>query len=151
VAQSSSSGDSDVVVEISDVWKIFGDNAAAALEAIKSQGLGKAEVLARYNAVVGVADVSLSVNRGEIFCIMGLSGSRQVHAGAPLQPAARTHRRQDHDRGQDVMALGAKELRDVPQPQDRHGVPEHRPVAAPLGAGQCRHPLEIRKVSERPR
>jgi hypothetical protein len=31
VAQSSSSGDSDVVVEISDVWKIFGDNAAAAL------------------------------------------------------------------------------------------------------------------------
>jgi glycine betaine/proline transport system ATP-binding protein len=32
-------------------------------------------VLARYNAVVGVADVSLDVNRGEIFCIMGLSGS----------------------------------------------------------------------------
>jgi ABC-type proline/glycine betaine transport system ATPase subunit len=46
VAQSSPSGDSDVVVEISDVWKIFGDNADAALAAIKSEGLGKAEVLA---------------------------------------------------------------------------------------------------------
>jgi ABC-type proline/glycine betaine transport system ATPase subunit len=139
VAQSSSSGDSDVVVEISDVWKIFGDNAAAALEAIKSQGLGKAEVLARYNAVVGVADVSLSVNRGEIFCIMGLSGSGKStlvrHFNRLLEPTAGKIMIE----GTDVMALGPKELQTLPQPQDRHGVPELRADAAPLGAGQCRH------------
>ena len=63
------------VVEVRDVWKIFGDNAAEAMAAVKSEGLGKAEVLARYGAVVGVADVSLDVRRGEIFCVMGLSGS----------------------------------------------------------------------------
>ena len=63
------------VIKISNVWKIFGANAKAALQAIRERGLGKAEVLAEYNAVVGVADVSLSVDRGEIFCVMGLSGS----------------------------------------------------------------------------
>ncbi|MEL6338197.1 MAG: glycine/betaine ABC transporter, partial [Pseudomonadota bacterium] len=58
----------ETVIEISNVWKIFGANATSALTAIRERGLGKAEVLAEYTAVVGVADVSLSVNRGEIFC-----------------------------------------------------------------------------------
>jgi glycine betaine/proline transport system ATP-binding protein len=64
----------DTVIEISNVWKIFGDNAAEALKAVRERGLGKAEVLSEFGAVVGVADVSLSVNRGEIFCIMGCQG-----------------------------------------------------------------------------
>ena len=62
----------ETVVEISNVWKIFGSRAKEALEAVRERGLTKSEVLAEFNAVVGVADVSLSVNRGEIFCIMGL-------------------------------------------------------------------------------
>jgi len=66
---------SETVIEISNVWKIFGEHSAAALSAVRDEGLSKAEVLSRWNAVVGVADVSLSVERGEIFCIMGLSGS----------------------------------------------------------------------------
>jgi len=66
---------SEVVIKVEHVWKIFGDNAQAALRAIREKGLSKAEVLDRYDAVVGVADVSLDVKQGEIFCIMGLSGS----------------------------------------------------------------------------
>ena len=46
-------------IQISNVWKIFGDRADEALRAIREEGLGKAEVLETYNAVVGVADVSL--------------------------------------------------------------------------------------------
>ena len=65
---------SDVVV-IKNVWKIFGDRADEALSAITREDLSKADVLERYEAVVGVRDVSLSVGEGEIFCIMGLSGS----------------------------------------------------------------------------
>ncbi|MEM9794147.1 MAG: ATP-binding cassette domain-containing protein, partial [Pseudomonadota bacterium] len=80
------------VIEISNVWKIFGTNATAALEAIRTEGLGKAQVLSRYNAVVGVADVSLSINRGEIFCVMGLSGSGKStlvrHFNRLLEPTA---------------------------------------------------------------
>ncbi len=63
----------DVSIEISNVWKIFGDNADEALKAIKEKGLTKSEVLEQYNVVVGVADVSFNIKRGEIFCIMGLS------------------------------------------------------------------------------
>jgi len=48
----------DTVIEISNVWKIFGDRPEVALKAIRDEGLSKAQVLERFNAVVGVADVS---------------------------------------------------------------------------------------------
>ena len=62
-------------VECRNLWKIFGERAEEALQAIRQEGLGKTEVLERLNCVVGVADASFSVGAGEIFCIMGLSGS----------------------------------------------------------------------------
>jgi len=65
----------DIVIEVKNVWKIFGANSAEAMDAVNNEGLSKAEVLERFNAVVGVADVSFNVKRGEIFCVMGLSGS----------------------------------------------------------------------------
>lgn len=65
----------DIVIEVENVWKIFGENSAEAMDAVNNEGLSKAEVLQRFNAVVGVADVSFNVKRGEIFCVMGLSGS----------------------------------------------------------------------------
>lgn len=64
----------DVVVT-RNVWKIFGARADEAMAAVRRDNLSKAEVLERFQCVVGVRDVSISVNEGEIFCIMGLSGS----------------------------------------------------------------------------
>lgn len=65
----------DKVITLEGVWKIFGPNAAAAMEAIRERGLDKAAVLEQFDCVVGIADNSFSVRRGEVFCIMGLSGS----------------------------------------------------------------------------
>ncbi|MEL7091813.1 MAG: betaine/proline/choline family ABC transporter ATP-binding protein [Pseudomonadota bacterium] len=65
----------DGVVVTRNVWKIFGDRAEEAMEAVRRDNLSKAEVLEQFGAVVGVKDVSISVGEGEIFCIMGLSGS----------------------------------------------------------------------------
>jgi glycine betaine/proline transport system ATP-binding protein len=100
----------DIVIEISNVWKIFGDKADEALHAIREDGLSKSQVLDTYNAVVGVADVSLSVKRGEIFCVMGLSGSGKStlvrHLNRLLEP---TSGKIMID-GTDVMALNPKEL-----------------------------------------
>ena len=100
----------DIVIEISNVWKIFGDQADEALIAIKEEGLSKSQVHDTYNAVVGVADVSLSVKRGEIFCVMGLSGSGKStlvrHLNRLLEPT-------DGKiliNGTDVMALNPQEL-----------------------------------------
>lgn len=67
--------DREGVVVTRNVWKIFGERAQEAMEAVRRENLSKAEVLERYQAVVGVKDVSISVGEGEVFCIMGLSGS----------------------------------------------------------------------------
>ena len=100
----------ETVIEISNVWKIFGARAEDALRAIRDRGLTKAEVLAEFNAVVGVADVTLDVKRGEIFCIMGLSGSGKStlvrHFNRLLEPTAG----KIEIEGTDVMALGPREL-----------------------------------------
>ncbi|GBL56690.1 MULTISPECIES: glycine betaine/L-proline ABC transporter ATP-binding protein [Pseudomonas] len=61
-------------IQVKNVYKIFGARADAALAMIR-QGKSKAEVLAATDCVVGVNDLSLSIEAGEIFVIMGLSGS----------------------------------------------------------------------------
>jgi len=98
-------------IELSNVWKIFGDRADKALDDIRQNQLGKAEVLAKYNCVVGVADVSLDVNPGEIFCVMGLSGSGKStlvrHINRLLEPTAGSIL----VNGEDVMAFNQTELR----------------------------------------
>ena len=62
-------------IEIQNVSKIFGNTSAEVLDAVTKQKISKQEALERYNAVIGVFDVSFNVNPGEIFCVMGLSGS----------------------------------------------------------------------------
>ncbi len=98
-------------IEVAGVWKIFGDQAPKAYDAVRRDGLSKQEVLERYNCVVGVADVSFNVRHGEIFCVMGLSGSGKStlvrHINRLLEPT--------DGRilvgGRDVMSLPQNELR----------------------------------------
>lgn len=141
----------DVVIEISNIWKIFGDKPDAALKAIQERGLSKAEVLEEFNAVVGVADVSLSVNRGEIFCVMGLSGSGKStlvrHFNRLLEPTAG----KIEIEGTDVMALGTKALqrfrnRQIGMVFQNFALMPHRSVLDNVAM-----PLEIREVAKNER
>lgn len=61
-------------IEIKNVYKIFGHKTAAALS-MSQQGKTKQEVQAATDCVIGVHDLSMSIEAGEIFVIMGLSGS----------------------------------------------------------------------------
>ncbi len=61
-------------ISINNVFKIFGEQPLAALELVR-QGLSKQEILARSNNSIGVFDASFTIEAGEIFVIMGLSGS----------------------------------------------------------------------------
>lgn len=63
------------LVEVKNVWKIFGSKADDAMRAVREEGLTKQEIHEKFQCVVGVQDASISVQEGEIFCIMGLSGS----------------------------------------------------------------------------
>lgn len=64
----------DAKLAVSHAFKIFGNDAPAALKLLR-QGKGKQEILAETGATVGVQDASFEVREGEIFVIMGLSGS----------------------------------------------------------------------------
>jgi glycine betaine/proline transport system ATP-binding protein len=102
-----------VAVECRDVWKIFGAEPEMALAGIRKEGLGKAEVLRRWDCVVGVAGVSFAVESGEIFCVMGLSGSGKStlvrHINGLIQPTAG----QILIDGQDIAGKRGAELRKV--------------------------------------
>ena len=64
----------DVKIRIENLYKIFGPNPKKALELIK-KGHDKEDILEKTGSTVGVKDASFDINRGEIFVIMGLSGS----------------------------------------------------------------------------
>ncbi len=101
----------DGVVELRNVWKIFGDKAPEAMAAVNSRGLGKAEVLSEFECVVGVRNASFSVSEGEIFCLMGLSGSGKStlvrHINRLIEPTAGSI----HILGEDVGAMKPEALR----------------------------------------
>ena len=101
----------DDVITLDGVWKIFGTNANAAMAAIREKGLGKREVLQEFGCVVGIADVSFSVKRGEIFCVMGLSGSGKStmvrHLNRLIEPTAGNI----NVLGNDMLNLSDNELR----------------------------------------
>lgn len=61
-----------IIVE--NLFKIFGPDPEQGMELIR-QGLDKAAIYEKTGMTVGVCDASFTVNSGEIFVIMGLSGS----------------------------------------------------------------------------
>lgn len=100
-----------VAVECRNLWKIFGLRAREALAAARSGEVDKEQALAQYDCVIGVADASFTVRKGEIFCIMGLSGSGKStvirHVNRLIEPTAGTV----YVDNQEMTQLSAKALR----------------------------------------
>ena len=67
--------DSEVIIRAENVYKIFGPQPRGRAFELTKSGMGKDEVQARSGHVVGLNDVNFQVRQGEIFVIMGLSGS----------------------------------------------------------------------------
>ena len=138
----------EIVVKLTDVWKIFGARAEEAMTAVKAEGIGKPEVLERFGCVVGVQGASFEVPRGEIFCIMGLSGSGKStlvrHINRLIEPTSG----KIEILGQDVGAISESELRRIRAQQigmvfQHMALMPHRSVRDNVA-----YPLEIRKVSK---
>ncbi len=62
-------------IRIEHVSKIFGPTPNQEPLSLMKSGVSKDEILQRTGHVVGLADVSLTINEGEVFVVMGLSGS----------------------------------------------------------------------------
>ena len=64
----------EVCVDVSGLWKVFGNGAEALINSEKRTATKEA-ILEETGCVVAVRDISFQVHRGELFVIMGLSGS----------------------------------------------------------------------------
>ncbi|MET0481862.1 MAG: ATP-binding cassette domain-containing protein [Aestuariivirgaceae bacterium] len=64
---------SDIALDCTDVWKVFGLGAMRLRQFFASRN--PEQLLVSWNFAAAVRQVSLSVRKGESFCIMGLSGS----------------------------------------------------------------------------
>ena len=63
------------VISLDGVFKIFGNQPRGRALDLARSGIGKAKVKAETDHVVGLDNVTFSVRKGEIFVVMGLSGS----------------------------------------------------------------------------
>lgn len=64
----------EVKMKVENLIKVFGNKPQSALKRLK-KGKTKDQILKETGQAVGVSDVSFDVYNGEIFVIMGLSGS----------------------------------------------------------------------------
>ncbi|VFR97104.1 L-proline glycine betaine ABC transport system permease protein ProV (TC 3.A.1.12.1) [plant metagenome] len=119
-------------IEVKNIYKIFGAHPKKWLEAAQ-QGIGKDELLARSGHTLGLRDISLSIEEGSIYVIMGLSGSGKStlirHFNRLIEPSAG----QILVDGVDVVTLGKRELEAFRQRKmsmvfQRFGLMPHRTV-----------------------
>ncbi len=96
-------------IEVKNIYKIFGKQPEKWLDAVK-RGMSKEELLTQSQHTLGLKDISLNIEEGSIYVIMGLSGSGKStlirHFNRLIEPTAG----QILVDGTDVMKLGKKEL-----------------------------------------
>jgi len=137
---------SETVVELSNVWKVFGARAEDTIAEAGRRSLSKAEALQEFSTVIGVRDASFSVSRGEIFCIMGLSGSGKStlvrHVNRLIEPTAGTIKVLGENVGKmDANSLRAMRARHIGMVFQHMALMPHRSVRENVA-----YPLEIRKI-----
>lgn len=141
---------SDLAIRMRGVTKIFGDAPEAAL-ALLRKGMSKAEVQAETGHVIGLDDVSLDIERGQIYVVMGLSGSGKStlirHVNRLIDPT-------DGEilvNGVDVLKMNLPALREFRRTKiamvfQKFGLLPHRTVIDNVAYG-----LEVRGVAKRER
>ena len=99
-----------VKISCRNVWKIFGPDPQHALNFIKD-GMTKEEVLEQTGHVIAVRDVSFEVHEGEVFVVMGLSGSGKSTIVRCLNRLIEPTMGQILIDGADLAAMNEKDLR----------------------------------------
>lgn len=101
-----------IKLEIKNLYKIFGEHPERAFKYI-DKGLSKAEILEKTGLSLGVIDASLAIEEGEIFVIMGLSGSGKSTMVRLLNRLIEPTRGQVLIDGRDIARISDSELREV--------------------------------------
>ncbi|MDF5696818.1 ATP-binding cassette domain-containing protein, partial [Vibrio parahaemolyticus] len=138
------------LIEISGLYKIFGPKPNSVIERVKL-GHSKEQVLTETGHTVGLKDINLQIQKGEIFVIMGLSGSGKStmirHFNRLIDPTMG----QILVEGVDVMQLSNKELEQFRRHKmsmvfQRFGLLPHRTVIDNIAYG-----LEVQGINKEAR
>lgn len=101
-------------VRLSGLYKIFGPNDTEALQQVRA-GVGKEQLLVEHQHVLGLQDINVDMQAGEITVVMGLSGSGKStlirHLNRLIDPTAG----EILVDGEDVMKLSEDGLRSLRQ------------------------------------
>ncbi len=134
-------------IEVKNLYLIFGSKRKQALEMVK-RGDPKAKVLERTKCTIAVKNANFSIEQGEIFVVMGLSGSGKSslircfnRLNTPTQGEVIVN-------GEDVTKMNESQLRelrkrDVSMVFQNFGLLPHRTVVSNAAFG-----LEIQGVGE---
>ncbi|WP_376876659.1 glycine betaine/L-proline ABC transporter ATP-binding protein [Albirhodobacter sp. R86504] len=97
-------------IQIRSLYKIFGAHPERYIKAVKT-GMTKEELNDKHNHVLGLQNINLDIEPGQISVIMGLSGSGKStlirHINGLIEPTAGEILYE----GRDVVAMGPTELR----------------------------------------
>ncbi|AUX73526.1 glycine betaine/L-proline ABC transporter ATP-binding protein ProV [Erwinia pyrifoliae] len=101
-----------IKIEVKNLYKVFGDNPDRAFKYIE-KGITKEALLQKTGLSLGVKDASLAIEEGEIFVIMGLSGSGKSTMVRLLNRLIEPTRGQVIIDGEDIAKISDSELRQV--------------------------------------
>lgn len=134
-------------VSIKNVDKIFGPNPKSVIKHIKN-GMSKIEILEKTNHTVGVYDVSVDIEEGEFFVIMGLSGSGKSTLVRCLNRLIEPTSGSILIDGEDITKANHKKLNDIRRKKismvfQKFGLLPHRTILSNVAFG-----LEIQEVDK---
>lgn len=101
-----------IKLEVKNLYKVFGEHPQRAFKLI-DKGLSKSEILDKTGLSIGVMDANLTIEEGEIFVIMGLSGSGKSTMVRLLNRLIEPTRGQVLIDGVDISKISDSELREV--------------------------------------
>ncbi len=99
----------EVKIEVNNLYKIFGPHPQKALSMLE-QGLDKEAIFEKIETTVGVQDASFEIRTGEIFVIMGLSGSGKSTMVRMLNRLIEPTAGQVLIDGEDIIAMSDDQL-----------------------------------------
>lgn len=137
-------------IEINNLFLIFGREKERAFRRLQ-QGRSKAEILKSTGCTVAVQDASLSINEGEIFVIMGLSGSGKSSLLRCINKLVKPTRGEVLINGKDIVKANESELMEIRRKElamvfQHFGLLPHRTVADNISFG-----LELQGVAKEER
>ena len=133
----------ELILDVKNLSKLYGFNRADAARMMR-EGADKETVYRKTGATVALWDVNLQIRRGEIFVVIGLSGSGKSTVVRCLNRLIRPSAGSVLYKNRDIMKLSRAEIRDFRRNQmsmvfQSFGLMSHRDVLGNVGYG-----LEVR-------